>query len=298
MTVVFKVSTIKGIFFKYLFETLKGYIKELNLVFTPEGIKVTKKDQSKLWITYIFLDRENFESYYTNGKYVVGISVLEFHKFIKSIGVKDRITLSIEEDPQCLTMILENSSQGQTKRYDLPLLDLSEPIMSKMTIECHHKVSIPSKTFKDIIKEMSELNSESIQIISYDRKLVFTNDGDAKKTTRYEVTLQEKMERGLELEDSGDSGDSGDSVEEIVPIDENTKCITYNESNNDIIKGQYSIHYLKFFIKAMSMSPYMTIYMKNDNPLILEWNVGDLGVFRTILMESKELIGSTSSSIV
>ena len=141
MTVVFKVSTIKGMFFKYLFETLKGYVKELNFVFTPEGIKVTKKDQSKLWITYIFLEKDKFESYYASGKYVVGINVLEFHKFIKSIGGKDRLTLSIEDDPQCLTMILENSLQGKTKRYDLPLLNLNEPIMKKMEITCDHKIT-------------------------------------------------------------------------------------------------------------------------------------------------------------
>lgn len=277
MTVVFKVSTIKGMFFKYLFETLKGYVKELNFVFTPEGIKVTKKDQSKLWITYIFLEKDKFESYYASGKYVVGINVLEFHKFIKSIGGKDRLTLSIEDDPQCLTMILENSLQGKTKRYDLPLLNLNEPIMKKMEITCDHKISIPSKTFQEIIKEMSNLNSERIQIMSYDRKLVFTNDGDAKRTTKYEVTLQEREQETRELED------------EPQVIDENIKCITYNQTNDDIIRGQYSIHYLNFFIKATSMSPYMTIYMKNDSPLILEWNVGDLGVFRTILMERESL---------
>lgn len=280
--VVFKVSTIKGMFFKYLFETLKGYVNELNLVFTPEGIKVTKKDQSKLWITYIFLDKDKFESYYSKGKYVIGINVLEFHKFIKTIGPKDRLTLSIQDDPQCLTMVLENSLQGKTKKYDLPLLELDDPMMKKMEIVCDHKINIPSKTFQEIIKEMSSLNTDRIQIMSYDRKLVFTNDGDAKSTTRYEVTLQES------------------DADPQKQIDENVKCITYDETNDSIIKGQYSIHYLNFFIKATSMTPFMSIYMRNDNPIILEWNVGDLGVFRTILMErentSVSRVGVNSNS--
>ena len=263
---VFEARTIKSIFFKYLFETIKGYIKDLNFVFTPEGIRITKQDSSDMWITYTFLGAENFEFFQSRGKYIVGIEVSEFYKLIKNVNVKDSITLSLEqESPTHLCIELENSSQGKIKKYNLPVLFLDDKPFKLSDIQSDHCISLPSKTFQEIIKEMSGFGSDRIEITSYSRQLVFTNYGDKTKLSS-EITLRQLEEQDNEI------------------VDDNIKRINYTQSSDTIIKGDFSLHYLNYFIKATSMSPYMKIYIENDKPLILEWNIGDLGVFRVVLM--------------
>jgi proliferating cell nuclear antigen len=124
---------------------------------------------------------------------------------------------------------------------------------------------LPSKTFQEIIKEMSGFGSDRIEITSYSRQLVFTNYGDKTKLSS-EITLRQIEEQDNEI------------------VDDNIKRISYEQSSDTIIKGDFSLHYLNYFIKATSMSPYMKIYIENDKPLVLEWNIGDLGVFRVVLM--------------
>ena len=270
---VFEARTIKSIFFKYLLETIKGYINDLNFVFTPEGIRITKRDGSAvseelggMWITYAFLGAENFEYFFSKNKYIIGIEVSEFYKLIKNVNVKDSITLSLDsESPRFLCITLENSSQGKIKRYYLPVLFLDDKPFKLGDVQSDHCISLPSKTFQEIIKEMSGFGSDRIEIISYNNQLVFTNYGEKTKLSS-EITLRQM-----------------DPVEHEI-VDDNVKRITYTQSSDTIIKGDFSLHYLNYFIKATSMSPYMKIYMENDKPLILEWNIGDLGVFRVVLM--------------
>lgn len=273
-TMIFEARTIKSIFFKYLFETIKGYIKDLNFVFTPEGIRITKQDTSaNMWITYTFLGAENFEYYNCKEKQIVGIEVSEFYKLIKNVNVKDSITLSLEQDnPNSLCITLENSSQGKIKKYYLPILFLEDKPFKLGDIQSDHCISLPSKTFQEIIKEMSGFGSDRIEILSYSKQLVFTNFGEKTKLSS-EITLRQI-----------------DPTENEI-VDDNVKRITYEQSSDTIIKGDFSLHYLNYFIKATSMSPYMKIYMENDKPLVLEWNIGDLGVFRVVLMiKEKEVV--------
>jgi proliferating cell nuclear antigen len=276
--VVFRAQSIKSMLFRYLFDTLKGYIHEVKIMFRKDGIKITKVDS--MWVTYIFLSADKFESYETDGMFVLGLDVSAFYKIIKNTTVHDKITFEITDDLAYLTIILENSIKGMTKKYELKTLDLSERIVKGSELSYDHAIKIPSKTFQETMKEMQSLGSKQVQIISNENKLIFSSDSDC--DIRHDLILCD-YNTPLQTDDS----------EQF--IDENIKYINYEKSTDSIIRGEYSLSYLNSFIKASSMSLYMMIYLNNGMPMVLEWPIGDLGVYRVTLHENDNTRMTTSS---
>jgi proliferating cell nuclear antigen PCNA len=281
-TVVFRAQSIKSMLFRYLFDTLKGYISDVKIMFREDGIKITKVDS--MWITYIFLSADKFESYNSKGMFVLGLDVKAFYKVIKGTTVHDKITLEITDDLQYLTIILENSIKGMTKKYELKTLDLTERIVKGSELSYDHAIKIPSKTFQETMKEMQSLGSKYVQIISNENKLIFSSDPDC--DIRHDLIL-------CDFNTNDTPPPTQPQTTEL--IDENIKYINYEKSTDSIIRGEYSLSYLNSFIKASSMSLYMMIYLNNSMPMVLEWPIGDLGVYRVTLHENDNTQMTTSS---
>jgi hypothetical protein len=53
---VFTIITLKSVIIKSLFETIKPYIKECNMMITPEFIKISTLDIAKESVTYVKLN--------------------------------------------------------------------------------------------------------------------------------------------------------------------------------------------------------------------------------------------------
>jgi proliferating cell nuclear antigen len=274
--VVFRAQSIKSMLFKYLFDTLKGYIHEVKIMFREDGIKITKKDM--MWLTYIYLGADKFESYYSKGTFVLGVDIKSFYKIIKGATVHDKITLEFSEDQEYLIVILENSVKGMTKKFELKTLDLQERIIKANDLTYDHSIKIPSKTFQETMKEMHALGSKKVQICSFDNTLMFSSDRDCE--IRHELILKDT---------------STNQVDPDPDPNETGAYIDYKSTDENIIRGEYALSYLNSFIKATSMSLYMMIYLNNDKPMILEWPVGDLGVYRVTLQENDNTEMATSS---
>lgn len=298
--VVFRAQSIKSMLFKYLFDTLKGYIHEVKIMFREDGIKITKKDM--MWLTYIYLSADKFESYYSKGTFVLGVDIKSFYKVIKSATVHDKITLEFTEDQEYLIVILENSVKGMTKKFELKTLDLQERIIKANDLTYDHSIKIPSKTFQETMKEMHALGSKKVQICSFDNTLMFSSDRDCE--IRHELMLKDTSEVSGRSVVSGYEASDGNEIEEHSTPDgeeapeassSNSAYINYKSTNDNIIRGEYALTYLNSFIKATSMSLYMMIYLNNDKPMILEWPVGDLGVYRVTLQENDNTEMATSS---
>ena len=57
---ILEISTLKAIIIKSLFEVIKPYIKETNILINNEGLKISTMDTSKVSLTYIKLKSEKY----------------------------------------------------------------------------------------------------------------------------------------------------------------------------------------------------------------------------------------------
>jgi proliferating cell nuclear antigen len=267
---LFVIKTLKAVIIKNLVEVVKPYMKETNIRITSDCILISTLDISSQSVTYVKLYAEKFESYYCKEPVTIGINTLILFKVIKSATKNDTMCLSIDENnPDQLNIELVNIIQGKTKVYNIPLLDLEEKMAQLNDLEFDYIINIPTIQFQQIIKDISLVNGEILEIKSVGKQLIFESQ-DGKADCRIVISeIDESINKSqkLFLQQNG----------------EDTRCVKFTKSTNNIVQGKFKMSYLINFIKASHLCESMNILISNDKPLVLEYFVADLGILRLIL---------------
>lgn len=250
------IRTLQGALIKSLVEVLKDVIFEATLVITSSMIKITTMDASKSSLIYLKLDAQSFEQYVVRREQRLGVSMINLFKIIKMAGHKsDILTLFVEKDtPYELGIVIENEEKRSRTVFHLALLDLDSQDIS--IPEFHYKsiVSLPSSMFHRLTRDMHQL-SHHVTMETRDNCLTLSCKGDfAKQATTF-------------------SPEGGDSADEITVTTHDTASI----------KGTFSLKYLCLFGRTSSVSQMVTIYLKQDHPLLLEYSIGSLGTLIFLL---------------
>lgn len=274
---LFTIKTLKAVILKNLLEVIKPYIKETNIMFTPEHIKISTLDMSKNSITYVKLDAKKFESYYCKEPITIGVDTSILFKAIKSASRRDTITFFMDaDDTDKFGVELADLFQGKVKSYKIPLLMLEERMVHVQNMEFSYIINMPSNQFQQIIKDIHLLDGKIVEIKSVDRQLIFTcNDGIANfKTSISEIDDNINKDQKNLLQQNG----------------EDIRSVRFSKNSNHIVQGRYKMSYLMNFIKASHLCDSMNILLTNDQPLVLEYFVADLGCLRLLLLNCDDAI--------
>lgn len=267
---VFEVRTLKSVIIKILFECIKPYIKETNILFTAEGIKVSTFDTTKCSITYIKLNADRFEYFHCERPTIIGVDITSLYKLIKSVNIRETITLFLDEaNTNRLGVMLEDSFKGKVKRFQLPLLEIEEPVLAIPELQFDYIINMPSADFQQIIRDFDLLEAKVIDIKSIGNQLLFSSD-DGIADFQTVVSEVENSEQRALLQQDG----------------EDIKSLTFVRSTQAIVQGRFKLYFLMYFIKATHLCQSINIYLKNDHPLVLEYFVADLGTLRFLLSPS------------
>jgi len=269
---ILEISTLKSIIIKSLFEVIKPYIKETNILINNEGLKISTMDTSKVSLTYVKLKAEKFEKYYCEKPIVIGIDTSTLFKVIKYCNRRETITFYMtESEPDKLSIELSDPFMGKVKDYKIPLLALDDKIANIQSMEFDYIINIPSVQFQQIIKDIYLLDGKIVEIKSLGRQIIFNcTDGIADfKTSISEVDEKTNKEQKMLLQQNG----------------EDIKCIKFQKSNEKIVQGKFKLNYLMNFIKASHLCENMNILLTNDKPLVLEYFIADLGILRCLLAQ-------------
>ena len=266
---LFEIKTLKSVIIKNLFEVIKPYIKETNLLIHPEYIKMSTLDISEQSVTYFKLNADKFESYICEEPIVIGIDTTLFFKIIKSSNRRETITLFMDDDDtDKLGIELNDVIQGKIKHYKINLLDLDKAPFKINDMEFDYIINLPTTEFQKIIKDIHTLDCKKVEIKSIGKQLIFSCvDGPEFTTTISEIDEVINKEQKEFLEKNG----------------EDCKSVKFVKKNNTIVQGIFKMSYLMSFIKASHLCDNMNLYLANDCPLILEYFVADLGHIRFIL---------------
>lgn len=270
---LFTIKTLKAVVIKGLFEVIKPYIKETNIMITEEFIKISTLDISNNSVTYVKLDAKKFESYYCKEPIIIGIDTSVLFKTIKSATRKDTITFFMDKNnTNQLGIELSDSFQGKVKTFQLPLLALEEKMVHVQNMEFDYIINMPSVQFQQIIKDIHLLDGKIVEIKSVGKQLIFTcNDGIAYfKTVISEIDDSMNKDQKLLLQQNG----------------EDLRSVKFSKSSDTIVQGQFKMSYLMNFIKASHLCDSMNLLFTNDFPLVLEYFIADLGVLRLLLVST------------
>jgi len=246
---VFILKTVQSSVVRQLTEALKEILTDTNIIINKNGIKIITMDPSHTVLVHIKLHSEKFEKFYISESedLTIGISMICLYKLIKTMSNNDTLSLYIEkDDPNRLGIRIENGDKNTLTKYKLNLMDLNNEQIDIPPATFESVLMMPSSNFQKICKDMHNI-ADDIEIKSVGKQLVFSCKGDyAEQETIFGET------------------NSGMSFIE-------------NNSPNDVIQGVFSLKYLVLFTKCTPLCNTIELYLKNDYPLIIKYNVGNLG---------------------
>jgi len=242
-----EIKTVQAVAFKVLVEALKELLTDTCIEFDETGMKILAMDTSHVVLVHLKLDASKFELYHCEGRISVGINMLNLHKLIKTINNNNTLSLYIDrDDVNHLGIKIENSEKNSRTTYKLNLMDLDHQEITVDPTDFTEVVTLPSCDFQKICRDMHNL-AEHMEIRSIQSQLVFSCKGD--------FCSQETI-----ICDSGGTGTGG-----------------------EIVQGVFSIKHLVLFTKCTNLCTTMDLYLKNDYPLIIRYDVSSLGSIRLAL---------------
>ena len=261
---VLEMKTVQIAPIRTLMTALKDILLETNIVFNqeytdstgkiiPAGIRVINMDKSHTILAHLFLDALKFEHFYCKyPKIVIGVNMLHLFKLINTIDNDDTLTIYIEEKDysdgivEHLGLKFENGDIKQSKIQKLKLIEPDEEELDMPSVKFSSIINLPSTDFQKIIRDLSNI-SERLEIKSVGNELVFSCSGPFASC---------KISRS-----------ESDGVTEFVK-----KC-----DDTSVIQGEFSLKNLSYFIKCTNLCNNIEMYLENDLPLVVKYNVASLG---------------------
>ena len=245
--------TVQSSAIRVLIEALKEILTDTNLEFDSENIKVVAMDPSHTVLVHLKLDSNKFEKYYCPNKLYVGINTINLFKLIKALQNNDILTLFIEKNnTNQLGIRMENGEANQITTYKMNLMDLNQDNISIPPIQFESVITLPSNNFQKICRDMFNL-SDNIEITTYGQQITFKCKGDI---ADQETSIGESQTSGMSF---------------------------IKQENTEIIQGIFSLKYLVLFTKCTNLSSSIELYLKNDYPLIIRYQVANLGEVKLCL---------------
>jgi proliferating cell nuclear antigen len=262
---ILTIQTVQIAPFRTLMTALKDILLETNITFSKEGIKIINMDKSHTILAHLSLYAENFEVYDCKmDKIIIGVNMFHLFKLINTIDNDDTLTIYIEEADytdgivQYLGLKFEN---GDIKQHKIQKLRLIEPDTEELDVpdvKFSSVLNLPSVDFQKIIRDLSCI-SDKIEI-----KSIATNDG---------AELIFKVVGGFATAEIRRAESDG-SMEFIQKQD-----------TSKIIQGEFSLKNLGYFIKCTNLCNQIEMYLENDMPLVVKYNVASLGEIKLALAQ-------------
>jgi len=258
---VLTIKTVQIAPFRILMTALKDILLDTNIVFTKDGIKIINMDKTHTILVHLNLKSENFEFYQCNyEKIIIAVNMIHLFKLINSIDNDDTLTIYIEKDDYNdgvvseLGLKFENGDIKQSKIQKLKLIEPEEEHLDLPDIKYSSVINMPSCDFQKIIRDLANI-SEKLEIKSVGDELIFKCCGQYAKAEirRSETSANNSMQ------------------------------FLQKQNSDDIIQGEFSLKNLVYFIKCTNLCSQIEIFLKNNKPLIVKYNVASLGEIKLCL---------------
>ena len=245
--------------FRTLIGAMKDILLETNIIFQPDGIRIINMDKSHTILIHCFLEAQNFEFYECKKeKIIIGVNMFHLFKLINSIDNDDTLTIYIENADYVdgivshLALKFENGEIKQCKTQKLRLIEPEPEELEYPDVKFSSVINLPSADFQKIIRDLSCI-SDKLEIKSVGSELIFKCSGQF---------------ASAEIHRAESDGNMG---------------FILKQDASKIIQGEFSLKNLGYFIKCTNLCSQIEIYLENDLPLVVKYDVASLGTIRLCL---------------
>jgi proliferating cell nuclear antigen len=261
---VLTIKTVQIAPFRTLMTALKDILLETNITFEPDGMRIINMDKSHTILVHLFLAAQNFEFYECKkDKIIIGVNMFHLFKLINTIENDETLTIYIENSDYVdgivsyLSLKYENGEIKQCKTQKLRLIEPDPEELQYPDVNFSSIINLPSSDFQKIIRDLSCI-SEKLEIKSVGNELIFKCSGQF---------------ASAEIHRAESDGDN------------KSMSFTLKQDSSKIIQGEFSLKNLGYFIKCTNLCQQIEIYLENDLPLVVKYNVASLGEIKLCLAQ-------------
>jgi proliferating cell nuclear antigen len=258
---VLTIKTVQIAPFRTLMTALKDILLETNITFEPDGIRIINMDKSHTILAHLYLAAQNFEFYECKKeKIIIGVNMFHLFKLINSIDNDDTLTIYIENSDYAdgivshLALKFENGEIKQCKTQKLRLIEPEPEELQYPDVKFASIINLPSADFQKIIRDLSCI-SDKLEIKSVGNELIFKCSGQF---------------ASAEIHRAESDGSMG---------------FILKQDSSKVIQGEFSLKNLGYFIKCTNLCQQIEVYLENDLPLVVKYDVASLGSIRLCLSQ-------------
>jgi len=256
---VLTIKTVQIAPFRILMTALKDILLETNITFQKSGIKIINMDKSHTILVHLFLKAVNFEFYECKKeKIIVGVNMFHLFKLINTIDNEETLTIYIENIDyndgivENLGLKFDNGDIKQCKTHKLRLIEPDTEELNVPNVTFSSVINLPSSDFQKIIRDLSCI-SDKLEIKSVCNELIFKCSGNFATAEIQRAESDGNME------------------------------FIQKQDKDKIIQGEFSLKNLSYFIKCTNLCNQIEMYLENNLPLIVKYNVASLGDIKLCL---------------
>ena len=225
------------------------------------GIILKEVNKTGKILIYMRLDADKFDVYkynYHKSKLSLGIDINNLLKCLKCMSNFDTMTWLVDDDDiNKLIIILESTEKKEKKTFKLNLMDIEEETYDISPIQFPYSIILPSQDFHKYCKDMAT-STDKIEIKATSNRLFFSGKGEI-----------------------------GNIDFEVGETNGGLSIISTTSNTNEIVQGLFELKFLLIFTKCTNLCNQVTLFLKNDYPIILTYQIASLGEIKLVLSPSK-----------
>jgi proliferating cell nuclear antigen len=238
---------------------IKDILTDATITYTKEGLKIINFDKTHTILVNVVLYAHKFEQYTCiPDKIIVCANTLHLFKVISTMSNDDTLSMYIENADYHEGIVSHLGLQydnGDIKQCYSQKLRLIEPDAEELVVpdvEYSTVIHLPTADFQKIIRDLNGI-SDRIEIKSVGNDLIFSCEGNFATSRIYRSESDGYME------------------------------FIQKPNASVIIQGEFSLKSLSHFIKCTPLCSHLEMYLGNDLPLIVKYDVASLGEIKLCL---------------
>ena len=256
---VLTIKTVQIQPIRNMITAIKDILTDATITYTSSGLKIINFDKTHTILVNVILHAHKFEKYTCHpDKIIVCANTVHLFKVISTMSNDDTLTMYIENNDYHDGVVSHLGLQydnGDIKQCYSQKLRLIEPDTEELVVpdvEYSTVINLPTADFQKIIRDLNGI-SDRIEIKSVGNDLIFSCEGNFASSRIYR-------------------SESDGYMEFIQKPDAST-----------VIQGEFSLKSLAHFIKCTPLCSNLEMYLGNDLPLIVKYDVASLGEIKLCL---------------
>lgn len=254
---MFECRLTQGSLLRKIIEAINPLVTEMNIECTSSGLCVQAMDTASVCLVMMELGHEGFDPYRCDKNITLGINLANFLKIIKCGGADDGVTLRCQDNSDSMTIVIENADQDKTATFEMKLMDIDAEHLGLPDETYSAVVQMPSNELQRIVRDLSQFH-DTVNISCTKEAIMFSTSADS-SSSQAKITLRPNA-----------SSDTKESDQVSLNV-------------NEPVTMAYASRYVGLISKATPLSTSVSMSIKDEQPLLVEYKIGDIGHLRYFL---------------